>query len=321
MTRLVASRPMNFQQLRYIRETVRRSLNLTEAAHALHTSQPGVSKQIRELEIELGVKIFERHGRRLTALTPPGRDMMRFIERILVEADNIRRVGESYATQDSGRLTIATTHTQARYVLPRIVAEFRSRFPKVRLALLQGNPASVAQWVLAGDAEIGIATESLNQLDDLVALPAYRWSHAIVVRRGHPLADGHAPSLTELSKFPIVTYNTEFAGRRHIDAAFARERLQPDVVLTAIDSDVIKTYVGLGLGVGIIASMAYDDQRDQDLVSVDASHLFPINTTFVAIRKHAYLRDFAFDFIASFAPSLSPDKVAELLQKHRFHDE
>lgn len=312
---------MNFQQLRYIRETVRRNLNLTEAAHALHTSQPGVSKQIRELEIELGVRIFERHGRRLTALTPPGREMMGFIERILVEADNIRSVGASYATQDSGRLTIATTHTQARYVLPRVVAEFRSRFPKVRLALLQGNPSSVAQWVLAGDAEIGIATESLNQFDDLIALPGYSWSHSVVVRRGHPLAAGHAPSLKELSTFPIVTYNTEFAGRRHIDAAFAKERLQPDVILTAIDSDVIKTYVGLGLGVGIIASMAYDEQRDQDLVAVDASHLFPTNTTFVAIRKHAYLRDFAFDFIASFAPSLGADHIAESLKKHRFDEE
>jgi LysR family cys regulon transcriptional activator len=317
---LVASRNMNFQQLRYIREAVRRNLNLTEAANALHTSQPGVSKQIRELEIELGVRIFERYGRRLTALTPPGREMIGFIERILIEAENIRRIGERYATQDSGKLTIATTHTQARYVLPKTVAEFRSRFPEVRLSLLQGNPASVAQWVLSGDADIGIATESLNQFDDLIALPGYQWSHALVVRRGHPLADGHAPSLAELSKFPIVTYNTEFAGRRNIDASFARERLQPDIVLTAIDSDVIKTYVSLGLGVGIIASVAFDSRRDQDLVPIDASHLFPRNTTFVAIRKYAYLRDFALDFIASFAPSLSADRVAEVLQQHRFRE-
>lgn len=300
---------MNFQQLRYVRETVRRKLNLTEAARALHTSQPGVSKQIREFEEELGVDIFERHGRRFVALTPPGRELIAIIERILLEVDNLRRVGENYAAGDSGRLTIATTHTQARYSLPRVIASFRERYPNVRLSLQQGNPSAVARWVQSGEADIGIATESLDHLDDLVALPAYTWSHSIVVRPDHPLASGSRITLEALADYPIVTYSKEFTGRRHIDEAFAARGLSPDVVLTAIDSDVIKTYVELGLGVGIIASVAFDADRDRHLSCFEASHLFPTNITRVAIRKGAYLRDFAFTFIESFAGDLTRERV------------
>ena len=304
---------MNFQQLRYVRETVRRNLNLTEAARALHTSQPGVSKQIRELEEELGIEIFIRHGRRFVGLTPPGQELLGVIERILLEADNLRRVGENYALEESGRLTIATTHTQARYALPPVVAAFRERFPKVRLALQQGHPSAVARWVISGEADIGIATESLDHFTELAALPGYRWTHTVVAKPDHPLALEGGLSLVSLARHPIVTYSKEFAGRSHIDAAFAAQDLTPEVVLTAIDSDVIKTYVELGLGVGIIASVAYDPERDRQLVSLDASHLFPVNTTRVAVRKGAYLRDFAFNFIESFAPELNRQRVEAAL--------
>lgn len=304
---------MNLQQLRYVRETVRRGLNLTEASKALHTSQPGVSKQIRELEDELGIQIFERHGRRFVALTSPGRELVAVIERALHELENLRRVSDNFSARDSGRLTIATTHTQARYVLPNIVAKFRKRYPKVRLALQQGNPPAVAQWVRSGDADIGIATEALSQYDDLVAFAGYRWSHTVVVHPGHPLAKSRQLTLPAIAAHPIVTYSSEFTGRRHIDAAFAAAGLVPDVVLTAIDSDVIKTYVELGLGVGIIASVAYDQQRDRSLKCLDVSHLFPINTTRIAVRKGAYLRDFMFDFIELFAPELNRQQVSAAL--------
>ncbi len=300
---------MNFQQLRYVRETVRRRLNLTEAARALHTSQPGVSKQIRELEDELGVQIFERHGRRFVALTPPGRELIGVIERVLLEAENLKRVGENYAARDSGRLTIATTHTQARYALPQVVAAFRERFPKVRLSLQQGHPPAVARWVISGEADIGIATESLDHFDELIAMPGYQWTHTVVVPPGHPLARQRSISLEAIAQHPIITYSNEFAGRNHIDTAFEAKGLSIDVVLTAIDSDVIKTYVELGLGVGIIASVAYDEIRDRGLKRFDASHLFPINTTRVAIRKGTFLRDFTYAFIESFAPELTTERV------------
>lgn len=304
---------MNFQQLRYVRETVRRNLNLTEAARALHTSQPGVSKQIRELEDELGVEIFVRHGRRFTGLTPPGRELLTVIERILLEADNLKRVGENYAAEDSGRLTIATTHTQARYALPPVVAAFRERFPKVRLALQQGNPTAVARWVISGEADIGIATESLDNFEELVAMPGYRWTHSVVAPPNHPLTREAKLTLEAIARYPIVTYSKEFAGRSHIDASFASRDLHPEIVLTAIDSDVIKTYVELGLGIGIIASVAYDPERDRGLVRFDASHLFPVNTTRVAVRKGGYLRDFAYVFIESFAPELNRERVQTAL--------
>jgi LysR family cys regulon transcriptional activator len=306
---------MNFQQLRYVRETVRRNLNLTEAAKALHTSQPGVSKQIRELEEELGVDIFVRHGRRFTRLTPPGEELIGIIEKILLQADNLKRVGENYAAEESGRLTIATTHTQARYALPRVIAAFRAHFPKVRLSLQQGNPTAVARWVVSGEADIGIATESLDHYPELVALPGYRWTHSVVAPPEHPLAAEGALSLESLACHPIVTYSREFAGRTHIDAAFSASGLTPDIVLTAIDSDVIKTYVELGLGVGIIASVAYDPDRDKQLIRFDASHLFPTNTTRVAVRRGAYLRDFAFAFIESFAPELNRERVLVALSE------
>ena len=296
---------MNFQQLRYVRETVRRNLNLTEAANALFTSQPGVSKQIKELEEELGVDIFERRGRRFVALTEPGKAVLKIVERLLEEADNLKRVGAEYADRDSGSLTIATTHTQARYALPPAVAEFRKRYPKVRLSIQQGKPQQIVEMLERGDADIGIATESLDAAAALLALPGYEWWHNVVVPVDHPLANEQRLTLEALAQWPIVTYSPEFTGRSHIDEAFAARGIAYDVVLTAIDSDVIKTYVELGLGVGIIAAMAYDPIRDAALRALDARHLFRVNTTRVAIRRGTLLRGFAYDFIELFAPRLT----------------
>src|SRR5512145_1217207 len=236
---------MNFQQLRYVRETVRQDLNLTEAAKALFTSQPGVSKQIRELETELGVDIFERRGKRFVALTEPGKRIVAIAERVLQDLDNLKQVGRDFADQAAGNLTIATTHTQARYALPQVVATFRGRFPDVRLQLLQGNPTTIAQMVIRGEADIGIATEALDHFAELAALPGYRWHHVVVVPAGHALVERKPLSLQDLTGYPIITYSPEFTGRSHINEAFAARGLAIDVVLTAIDSDVIKTYVEL----------------------------------------------------------------------------
>jgi LysR family cys regulon transcriptional activator len=311
---------MNLQQLRYVRETVRRNLNLTEAANALFTSQPGVSKQIKELEEELGVEIFERRGRRFVALTEPGQAVVRIIERLLEEAENLKRVGAEYADRDSGGLTIATTHTQARYALPRVVAEFRRRYSKVRLSIQQGKPQQIVEMLERGQADIGIATESLDHAPALLALPGYDWWHTVVVPVGHPLAAEGRLTLERLGEFPIVTYSPEFTGRSHIDEAFATRGIAFDVVLTAIDSDVIKTYVELGLGVGVIAAMAYDPQRDTSLAAVDSRHLFRVNTTRVAIRRGTLLRGFAYDFIELFAPRLTRRSIERAVVEGRDAD-
>ena len=300
--------PVNFQQLRSVRETVRQGFNLTEVATALHTSQPGVSRQIRELEDELGVQIFERAGKRLTGLTPPGATVLPIVERLLIEAENLRRAGGDFAAAGRGTLTIATTHSQARYVLPTAVRDFSAAHPEVLFRLHQGSPAQVAQLLLDREADIGIATESLATYEDLVALPGYRWTHAVVVPPGHPLAvevdRGESLTLRRLAAFPVITYETGFTGRSHIDDAFEHEGLAISPVLSAMDADVIKTYVELGMGVGIIAAMAYDDTRDTALRSLDAGHLFATNVTHIAVRRGTYLRDFMYDFIRTFAAPL-----------------
>ena len=296
---------MNLQQMRYVRETVRQGLNLTEAANALFTSQPGVSKQIRELEEELGVDIFVRRGKRLVDLTEPGRAVVQVIERLLVEAENLKRVGQEFADQEAGGLTIATTHTQARYALPSVVSEFRRRYPKVRLSLQQGSPTQIAEMVLHGDADLAIATESLDQYPELLTLPGYTWHHCVIVPAKHPLLKQAALSLEELAKYPLITYSPAFTGRSHIDQAFATKGLKMDVVLTAIDADVIKTYVELGLGVGIIAAMAYDEKRDRGLRAIDAGVLFRASVTRLAVRRAAYLRRYIYAFIEMFSPHLT----------------
>ena len=296
---------MNFQQLRSVREAARRNYNLTEVAGALFTSQPGVSRQIRELEDELGVVIFERNGKRLTGMTEPGKGILKIIERLLVEAGNLQQASLEYAGQASGTLSIAATHTQARYALPKVVQSFRNDFPEVRIALQQSAPHHIAEWVLSGKADIGIATEVLSQFPDLVSFPCYRWSHLIVVPDGHPLLNSSPIRLEDLANWPLITYDVGFTGRGHLDAAFAREGVQTDIVLTAMDSDVIKQYVSLGLGVGIVASMAFDHGRDKGLRAVEASHLFAPNVTRLAVRRGAYLRQYAYHFISQFAPALT----------------
>jgi LysR family cys regulon transcriptional activator len=296
---------MNFQQLRSIREATRRNYNLTEVANALFTSQPGVSRQIRELEEELGVEIFERNGKRLTGLTSPGKDILRIIDRLLLEAENLQQAGQEYSGVKRGTLTIATTHTQARYVLPKVVQSFRTAFPDVRIALQQSSPEHIAEWVLSGKADIGIATEGLSEFDELVSFPCYRWHHEVVVPDGHPLLASGQLTLAQLAGYPIITYDLGFTGRSHIDDAFREAGIATDIVLTAMDSDVIQQYVALGMGVGIVASMAVEQGRHAGLKPVEASHLFAPNVTRLAVRRAAYLRSYTVDFILQFAPTLT----------------
>jgi LysR family cys regulon transcriptional activator len=296
---------VNFQQLRYVRETVRQGLNLTEAANKLFTSQPGVSKQIRELEKELGVEIFVRRGKRLVALTEPGRMVVKIIDELLQHADNLKGAAREFQDQASGTLAVATTHTQARYALPAVVRQFKRSYPKVHLTLKQGNPPQLAEMVLAGEADVAIATEALDHYPKLLALPGYQWNHCVVVPAKHPLAKSARVTLEEVARYPLITYDPAFAGRAHIDEAFAARGLAPDIVLSAIDADVIKTYVELGMGIGIVAAMAFDAKRDTGLRALDASHLFKSNTTRIAIRRGAYLRGYAYAFIELFSPQLS----------------
>ena len=301
---------MNFQQLRSVREAARRGFNLTEVAAMLHTSQPGVSRQIRELEEELGVDIFVRAGKRLTGMTPPGQALLPIVERLLLEADNLKRAGSDFCASEEGRLSIAATHSQARYALPQVVRDFRVLFPKVSLHLHQGSPRQVAEMLLSGEADIGVATEALAGYDALVTLPCYRWTHSIVVPPGHPLLEGAAPpTLEQLARYPIITYELGYTGRAHIDAAFARTGLSPDIVLSAMDADVIKTYVELGMGVGIVASIAVDPERDRLLRMLDARHLFEVNVTRLGVRRGTWLRGYAYSFIETFAPTLTRESV------------
>ncbi len=308
---------MNFQQLRSVRETVRQGFNLTGVAAVLHTSQPGVSRQIRELEDELGIELFHRAGKRLTGLTPPGQAVLPIVERLLLEADNLKRAGEDFASQGRGTLTIAATHSQARYALPPAVRDFSAAHPEVALRMHQGSPKQVAEMLLSGEADIGVATEALAQYDELVALPSYRWTHAVVVPKGHALAaqaaQGEALTLEQLANFPIITYEPGYTGRTHIDEAFKRRGLGLNLVLSAMDADVIKTYVELGMGVGIIASMAFDETRDAQLHAIDARHLFASNMTRVAVRRGSFLRDYAYEFIRCFAPPLTRMRVDQAL--------
>ncbi|KAF1050246.1 CysB family HTH-type transcriptional regulator [Xylophilus sp.] len=303
---------MNFQQLRSVRETVRCSFNLTEVANALHTSQPGVSRQIRELEEELGIELFVRAGKRLTGLTEPGGHVLPIIERILLDSTNLRRAGQEFVAQQSGKLSIAATHSQARYALPTAVQEFRSHFPNVKLNLHQGSPKQIAEMLLSGEADVGIATEALTQYDDLVALPCYRWTHSVIVPPGHALLD-EPLTLARLAEYPLITYDMGFTGRSHIDEAFAHQHLSPNIVLSAMDADVIKTYVELGLGVGVVASIAYEAERDLQLRAIDAGALFGINLTKLAVRRGSYLRGYVYAFIESFAPTLTRAVVEQAL--------
>ncbi len=305
---------MNFQQLRIIREAVQQNFNLTEVATALFTSQSGVSKHIKDLEDELGVELFVRRGKRLLGLTAPGKDLAVIVERMLQDARNIKRLAEQFADAEVGRLTIATTHTQARYALPPVVARFKAAFPQVHLLLHQGSPAEIVAMLDSGEADIGIATEALGRMENFVSFPFYDWHHAVVVPEGHALTRLDAPlKLEQLAEQPLITYHEGYTGRAGIDAAFAGAGLAPDLVMSALDADVIKTYVQVGLGVGIIASMAFEPQRDQGLQLIPAAQLFPRNTTQIALKRGHYLRGYAYRFLQECVADLTPERVRELL--------
>lgn len=306
---------MNLQQLRYLNEIVRCNLNISEAANALYTSQPGVSKQVRLLEEELGVDIFVRNGKRIVALTDPGHSVVEIAQRVLRETENLKRVGQEFQQQDNGTLTIATTHTQARYALPPVVTAFLRAYPGVRLGLHQGNPTQIAEQVLSGEADIGIATESLALYDELVTLPCYEWHHCVVTPPNHPLLKEKRLTLKKLAQYPLITYDFAFAGRNKINQAFSEAGITPNIALTAIDADVIKTYVELGLGVGIVAQMAFVPERDRQLRMLDAGHLFQPNVTRIAMRQNQYLRGFGYHFIELFAPHLTHEVVARALHQ------
>jgi len=313
---------MNLHQFRFVQEAVRRNLNLTETARALHTSQPGVSKAIIELEEELGVEIFARHGKRLKRVTEPGQHVLKSIEMIMREVGNLKRIGEQYSAQDSGTLSIATTHTQARYVLPQPVARLREAFPKVNVSLHQGSPDQVARMLIDEVAEIGIATESLARYDELVTLPCYEWQHMLVMPADHPLARQPEITLEMLAEEPLITYHPSFTGRTRIDEAFAAKHLQPRIALEAIDSDVIKTYVRLGLGVGIVAEMAMqNDGTNADLVTVPAAPLFGMNVARVAFKRSAYLRNFVYKFAELVSDKLNRDLIIKAMSGRHHDDE
>lgn len=304
---------MNLQQLRYLNEIVRRGLNISEAAAALYTSQPGISKQIKLLENELGIAIFVRNGKRIVALTDAGKTVLKIAQRILHESDNLKQVGQEFQEQDSGVLILATTHTQARYVLPPVVKQFIKRYPKVKLGLHQGNPTQIAEQVLNREADVAIATESLTLYEGLVTLPCFDWHHCVVVPPLHPLLEMKRLTLAKIAEYPIITYDHAFSGRSKIDEAFAAAHIEPNIALTAIDADVIKTYVELGLGIGILAQLAFIPDRDRHLRMIEAKHLFKSNTTRIAVRKNEYLRGYTYDFIELFAPHLTRDVTTKAM--------
>ena len=307
---------MNLHQFRFVQEAARRNLNLTEAAKALHTSQPGVSKAIIELEQELGIDIFARHGKRLKRITEPGQHVLKSIEVIMREIGNLKRIGEQFSAQDHGTLSIATTHTQARYVLPVPVAKLREQYPQVNISLHQGSPDQVAKMLLDDTAEIGMATESLANYEDLVTLPCYEWQHMLVVAPDHPLAKKKHLHLEDIVKEPLITYHPSFTGRTRIDAAFASKKLHPRIALEAIDSDVIKTYVRLGLGVGIVAEMAVKDDLSGDLIARPLGDILGKNVSRVAFKRGAYLRNFVYQFAELLSDRLTPALIAKAMTGH-----
>ncbi|ADE15505.1 LysR substrate-binding protein [Nitrosococcus halophilus Nc 4] len=300
---------MKLQQLQFVREVTRRGYNVSAAAEALHATQPGVSNQIHQLEQELGVPIFERHGKRLTGMTPAGSAILGMIERILGEVENIKQVSAEATDEHRGMLSIATTHTQARYILPPVIKAFRDRYPNVRLRMFQGTPHQIAEMAATGTVDLAIATEAIELFEDLAMLPCYDWNRSVVVPPNHPLLSCRPLTLEAVAKYPIVTYVFGFTGRSKLDKAFASKELIPNVILTATDADVIKTYLHLGLGIGIIASMAFDPEQDAPLKAIDASHLFEPSTTHIGIRRGTYLRRYIYAFIELFAPQLTRQVV------------
>ncbi|MBX9824081.1 MAG: CysB family HTH-type transcriptional regulator [Xanthobacteraceae bacterium] len=307
---------MNLQQIRIIGEALRRDLNLTEVAKALNTSQSGVSKHIMDLEYELGVDIFVRRGKRIVALTEPGKELAERVERILLDVKGIKGVAEQFSSRDTGQLTLATTHTQARYALPLVVAEFKRLFPDVQLVLHQGGPAEIVALLMSGRADLAIATEALDNVPEFATFPYYRWHHAVIVPNGHPLLaeNGHALTIERIADYPIITYSEGFTGRARVDEAFAKAGITPNIAMSALDADVIKAYVELGLGVGIVAAMAVNPDRDRALRMVPCEHLFQTNTTRIAVRRGNYLRGFICRFIQLCAASITEADIRAATQ-------
>ena len=309
---------MNLQQLRYLNEIVRRDLKISDAALALYTSQPAISKQIKLLEEELGIQIFVRNGKRIAAITEPGKGLLAIAQRMLLDAENFKQFAQEFHSKDTGQLTIATTHTQARYALPPVVKQFIERYPKVKLGLHQGSPTQIAEQVLHGEADICIATESLSLYEGLVTLPCYEWHHCVITPPDHPLLKEKTLTLKSIAQYPVITYDSAFSGRGKINDAFEKAGITPDIALTAIDADVIKTYVELGLGIGIMAEIAFIPEREPHLRMINARHLFKPSTTRIAIRKNDYLRAYTYDFIELFAPHLTRKVVAEAMHLSSF---
>ncbi|WP_020209628.1 HTH-type transcriptional regulator CysB [Gilvimarinus chinensis] len=307
---------MKLQQLRYIWEVAHHDLNVSATAQSLYTSQPGISKQIRLLEDELGVEIFSRSGKHLTRITPAGEAILKTAGEILRKVESIKQVAQEFSNERKGSLSIATTHTQARYALPRVIEGFIEQYPEVSLHMHQGTPMQISEMAADGTVDFAIATEALELFSDLVMMPCYRWNRCIVVPKNHPLANLHELSLEEVAKHPIVTYVFGFTGRSKLDEAFISKGLAPKVVFTAADADVIKTYVRLGLGIGIIAHMAFDEEADSDLVALDASHLFETSITKIGFRRGTFLRGFMYDFIQQFAPHLTRDVIDQAYACH-----
>lgn len=305
---------MKFNQLRYLHEVAKQGLNVSLAAEALHTSQPGVSKQIQLLEEELKLQVFQRNGKRLVGITEPGKVVLELAERVMRQMENIKRVGDEFAQEEVGTITIATTHTQARYRLPAAVKAFMDQYPKVKLAIHQGNPTQVAEQVASGEADIGIATEAISNYEKILCLPAYQWNRCLVMPHDHELLKVEPLTLKEITRHPLITYDFAFTGGSLVSRVFNDIGLQPNVVLTAIDADVIKTYVSLGLGVGLLAKMAYDEERDSNLAMRDVSHLFPPSTTYVGIRRDTYLRGYMYALIQLLAPHFDEKAVNEQLK-------
>ena len=300
---------MKLHQLKYVHEVARQGLSISAAAEALHTSQPGVSKQIQLLEDELNLQIFQRNGKRLTGITEPGKHIIKLAATVMLEMQNIKRVGDEFSKVETGVLTIATTHTQARYKLPAAIKKFIDTFPHVKLHIRQGNPSQVTDWVAKGDADIGIATESISQDDRLLCLPCYEWNRSVVVPKGHRLAEATPLTLASIASYPLITYDFAFTGSTIVSKVFHEAGVMPNVVLTAIDADVIKTYVNLGLGIGLIANMAYDEKRDAELTRLDCSHLFPQSTTHLGVRKDTFMRGYIYGFINMLSPKYDRKSV------------
>ena len=304
---------MKLQQLRYVWEIANHDLNVSATAESLYTSQPGISKQVRMLEDELGIQIFARSGKRLTHVTAAGEVIVEMSRDILYEVENIRRVAEEYSNERRGSLSIATTHTQARYALPPVIAEFRAEYPEVALHMNQGAPEQIARLAENGEVEFAIATEGMEHFNNLIMMPCYRWTRTVVVPNDHPLSSRTSISLQDVAEQPLVTYVFGFTGRSRLDEAFLAAGLKPNIVFTATDTDVIKTYVRMGLGIGIIATMAYDPEWDSDLTAIDASHLFRPSVTYIGCRKGTFMRRFMLDFVSLFASHLTDELVTDAL--------